>query len=215
MTDSGTQTTRTRSKPYEEALVKRFGEIRVVRREGGVPKLSDEAQAIKQALKEALKEPGDAPAPQLPEKAEAIKNALKEVLTEGSSSIKKVVSEKACDYIYRAVDRQINKARGVLAYNGLLFASFSFATRSSTDKAILWVANLGAITALASCLILLSLMLFVFNNPAEYENAASDFRSAFNAVWKRTTKLDVSIAVSLAATLAALSLPIIFLWLAV
>jgi hypothetical protein len=123
------------------------------------------------------------------------------------------VSEKACDYIYRAVDRQINKARGVLAYNGLLFASFSLAARSSTstDKNILMLASVGAIVALSSCFPLLYLMVFDVGDAANYENAKNDFEATFDAVWSRRPKLQISLGLSLFATLVALFLPIIFL----
>jgi hypothetical protein len=84
----------------------------------------------------------------------------------------KVLSEKAVDYVYRAVDRQINKARGILAYSGLLFASFNLAARNS-DKVVLAVANFGASAALASCFVLLYLMVFELGAPQNYEKSVS------------------------------------------
>jgi hypothetical protein len=53
------------------------------------------------------------------------------------------------DYIYRAIDRQINKARGVLAYNGLLFASFGLIARNSKDTVILTLACLAKLVSVS------------------------------------------------------------------
>jgi acyl-CoA synthetase (AMP-forming)/AMP-acid ligase II len=77
----------------------------------------------------------------------AYKNALLERFREAppATPVPKdtgALSEKAVDYIYRAIDRQINKARGVLAYNGLLFASFGLIARNSKDTVILTLACL-------------------------------------------------------------------------
>jgi len=128
-----------------------------------------------------------------------------------SGNTETVVSEKACDYIYRAVDRQINKARGVLAYNGLLFASFSLAARSSTDKIILMLASVGAIVALSSCFPLLYLMIFNIGEVDQYATARSDFEGTFSAVWRRTRSVTASLWLSLLATLIAVLIPIILL----
>jgi long-subunit acyl-CoA synthetase (AMP-forming) len=84
----------------------------------------------------------------------AYKNALLERFREAppATPVPKdtgVLSEKAVDYIYRAIDRQINKARGVLAYNGLLFASFGLIARNSKDTVILTLACLAKLVSVS------------------------------------------------------------------
>lgn len=126
-----------------------------------------------------------------------------------------VVSEKACDYIYRAVDRQINKARGVLAYNGLLFASFSLAARSSTPSTastiILLLASVGAIVALSSCFPLLKILIFNWGAPTDYATAENDVTAVLGTLLERTQRINASLRLSRLATGIAVLLPIIFL----
>lgn len=61
-------------------------------------------------------------------------------------------------------------------YNGFLFASFNLAARNS-DKFALTIANFGAVAALASCLVLLYLMIFELGTAQNYESASSDFNA--------------------------------------
>lgn len=123
-----------------------------------------------------------------------------------------VISEKAPEYVYRALDRQINKARGLLTYNALLFASFNLVTRSSTDKSTLILASAGGMLALLSCLPLLLLMVVDWGKPDKYKDAESDFKSALQTVSRRTRSVKLSLLLSSIATLAALTLSVKFLW---
>jgi hypothetical protein len=119
--------------------------------------------------------------------------------------------EKAVDYVYRAIDRQINKARGVLAYNGLLFASFNLASRNTSDKFVTTVANLGAVAALLSCFVLLYLMIFELGDAHNYASTENDFNATFDSMWRRKTILEYSLGLSFVATFAAILLPLRFL----
>jgi hypothetical protein len=121
------------------------------------------------------------------------------------------LSEKAVDYVYRAIDRQINKARGVLAYNGLLFASFNLASRNTSDKFVTTVANLGAVAALLSCFVLLYLMIFELGDAHNYASTENDFNATFDSMWRRKTILEYSLGLSFVATFAAILLPLRFL----
>jgi hypothetical protein len=143
----------------------------------------------------------------------AYKNALVERFREAPpAAVSKdtgVLSEKAVDYIYRAIDRQINKARGALAYNGLLFASFSLIARNSKDTVILTLACLGAILALGSCFpLIFHLMIFDVGDSTNYASSQSDFTATFASMWKRKLSLKVSLWVSGIATVFAILLPI-------
>jgi len=123
-----------------------------------------------------------------------------------------VLSKKAVDYIYRAIDRQINKARGALAYNGLLFASFSLIARNSKDTVILTLACLGAILALSSCFpLIFHLMIFDVGDSTNYASSESDFTATFASMWRRRLSLKGSLWVSGIATVFAILLPIYFL----
>ena len=96
-------------------------------------------------------------------------------------------------------------------YNGLLFASFNLAVRNSTDKVVLIEAALGAIAALVSCVLLLSIMIFELGKPENYLCSGNDFNATFDSVWKRTTFLEISMGLSLLATGLALLLSLKFL----
>lgn len=146
----------------------------------------------------------------------AYKNALLERFREAPPATPvaedaSVLSEKAVDYIYRAIDRQINKARGALAYNGLLFASFGLIARNSKGTVILTLACLGAILALASCFPLIHLMMFDVGDSTNYATSQSDFTATFASMWKRRLSLKVALWVSGIATVFAIFLPMYFL----
>ena len=131
------------------------------------------------------------------------------------TTVESIVSEKASEYLYRVLDRQINKARGLLTYNGLLLASFNFVTRTQANpppsKPVLVVAGAGGALALLSCLPLLVLMVVKWGDPAWYKDAESDCKATLQTVWQRTGWVRLSLGLSLVATLAALWLAVGFL----
>lgn len=88
--------------------------------------------------------------------------------------------ELAIDFIYRVLDRQINKALGLLTYNALLFGALSFRVNQSRT------AYSGRIIALGSCFPLLALIWVNWGSAKRFADAYSHFTSTFTTVVWRT-----------------------------
>jgi hypothetical protein len=112
--------------------------------------------------------------------------------------------EKACDYAIRIIDRQINKARGVLTYNGLLFTALTFAgSRLAQESKSTTLPLLGASLALLACIPLLSLMVVRWASVDEFANAQADFQRMSRQARHRTYVLTMCLYVSVFTTVLA------------
>ena len=119
------------------------------------------------------------------------------------------VSEEAIEYIYRIMDRQINKGIGLLAYNALLFAALTLVgDRGIREASGLFWSKLpvdGGTLALLSCVPLLVLLWVKWPSAAVFADAGREFTGALKVLWWRTHCLTISLYLSfLATTLAVL-----------
>jgi len=122
----------------------------------------------------------------------------------------KVFTEKGVDYINRVLDRQINKARGLLTYNALLVTAINTVVVARTPRGAVpvfmhWI-DIGRILALASCIPLLAIFYLIWGPAEVFKDAASDFAGTYNTLRQRTYLLTVAIYATLLATLIALCL---------
>ena len=122
---------------------------------------------------------------------------------------KRRANEQKADYVYRVLDRQINKARGLLTYNALLFTALNLISRGSTmtfEPKICGVsaALLGRVLALAACAMLLLLLKMSWGKADIYKDADADAKGTLETVWKRTYWVTLSLYVSMMATALAI-----------
>jgi hypothetical protein len=113
--------------------------------------------------------------------------------------------EKGVEYVYRILDRQINKARGLLTYNALLFATFRLFASDTNPSAISssWI-KCGAGAALFSCCVLLTLLWVWWGSSDDYRTAANDLIAALDRTMRRTQLISLALALSAISTLIAL-----------
>jgi len=106
------------------------------------------------------------------------------------------------EYQNRAIDRQLNKARGLLAYNSILVAAISQALWHLNDH---WywrgLALIAVPLALASCGFLLSMMFMQWDEPSAYERHTTVAKSLFRTECTRTHQINR------AAFLSSVALP--------
>jgi hypothetical protein len=117
--------------------------------------------------------------------------------------------EERTEYLYRVLDRQINKARGLLTYDALLFTALNFFSRASaltSDPRICGVSGVlvGRILALGACAMLLLLLKISWGGAENYSSAEADFTGTLTTVWRRTYWVTVSLYVSIVATALAI-----------
>ena len=128
----------------------------------------------------------------------------------------KRLTEKGVDYIHRALDRQINKARGLLTYNALLVAAINTVVIARTPRGAIPVftvwSNLGRILALASCIPLLVLFYMNWGAVNDFSTADADFKGTYKTLRQRTYFLTLSIYATLFSTLIALRLVLAHTW---
>jgi hypothetical protein len=109
--------------------------------------------------------------------------------------------ERAVDYVYKIADRQINKARGLLTYNALLFAAFRSIRPAigPVPRAI----TIGALSALASCLPLLFLMYVAWGTRSNWRTSKNDFHAVCQLIYQRSYLVTVALLISAVATMVA------------
>jgi hypothetical protein len=141
-------------------------------------------------------------------KAPYLTNLKARFTVSGSSSPvddQRRANEQKTDYVYKILDRQINKARGLLTYNALLFTALSLVSRgpaSTPDPKICGVSAvfLGRVLALGACTVLLWLLKMSWGKADNYASADADFNGTLETVWMRTYWVTVSLYVSMLAT---------------
>ena len=113
--------------------------------------------------------------------------------------------ERGVDYLNRVLDRQINKARGLLTYNALLLTAINTWPRPNTGsgepwpyaEAVVWQRRL----VVFSCVLLLILFRMGWGRSSEeYSSPAKDFAATFNTLVNRTHWLSIALYSSLFAT---------------
>lgn len=108
--------------------------------------------------------------------------------------------EDAVTYMQKVLDRQINKARGLLTFNSILVAALG-----SQDLPIACLEKWAAISALLSCLPLLALMRVKWpTDPTEVKDAHSDLKSHCSDSYGKSFILTVSLVLSGFATVLIL-----------
>jgi hypothetical protein len=125
-------------------------------------------------------------------------------------------SETAIEYIYRIMDRQINKAIGLLAFDALLCAALTLVDAQKVfAEGTLWskAPVAGAALALGSCLPLLVILWLKWGAPSELENAEKELAAAMKVIWTRTHCLSLALYFSFGATLVAIVAFVKILWL--
>lgn len=117
---------------------------------------------------------------------------------------------RGVDYLHRILDRQINKARGLLTYNALLFASMNAMIIAGSPRGTVPVVTplgrLGLFLALTSCIPLLFIFYLSWGTASALESDASDFSVTLLTLRRRTYLLTLSIYATLIATVIALYL---------
>ena len=103
----------------------------------------------------------------------------------------------AFEYVDKVIDRQINKAVGLLTANAVLFTCF---TLNSGDR----LTKPASILTLISSLLLLYLLYVVWSESDSYENYEADFKRACQILYKRSYVLSFSIMTSIFSLLLAL-----------
>ncbi len=159
---------------------------------------------------------GDPPAPSAPAAAAVPQVKLRDRLlpaiaaafgplpgTEGANSFETNLAtrfneskplEGAVTYIDRVIDRQLNKARGLLSFNSILLAALNF-EHSCVPHWPEWA----SILALVSSVPLLLLMLVVWGQPSRFATAADDLKATVTLSCWRGYALVFSFLFSLAA----------------
>lgn len=101
------------------------------------------------------------------------------------------------DYVYRAYDRVINKARGLLTFDGLLFAAFGLLSKSLQpgEQQSIWT-FIAAVLPLVASLPLLVLFWMSWDAANTYETNEADFDSMVGAVCHRTWLLSASMYIT-------------------
>jgi hypothetical protein len=112
-----------------------------------------------------------------------------------------VDTEKAVTYMEKALDRQLNKARGLLTFNSILVA----ALRVQEGQTYCCWNNIGSIFAIVSCLPLLLMLWVVWGSNEDYSETVKDFDRLFALCCKRAYRLSFSILASIVATGIALA----------
>src|SRR5260221_8423651 len=117
-------------------------------------------------------------------------------------------SEDAVEYIYRIMDRQINKAIGLLAFNALLFAALTLVDARKAFEGLSWWSKApvtGAALALLSCLPILVILWLKWGSPRDLGSPDAELQAAMKVIWLRTHCLSASLYLSSVATLTALA----------
>lgn len=115
--------------------------------------------------------------------------------------------ERAYSYLDAAIDRQINKASGLLTFNSILLAVlYSYDLYKSHSY---WRLSLTTMLVLA-CMLLLDMMLMIWSGPEVFGSAIEDLDGALHVCRNRTRVLSLSIVISIAATLLMLVLDICY-----
>jgi hypothetical protein len=109
--------------------------------------------------------------------------------------------DRAVDYAYKLVDRQINKARGLLTYNALLFAAFR-AIRPATGP-VSRAITFGALSALISCFPLLLMMYVAWGTRSNWKTSKNDFNAVCSVIYRRSYLLTTALVISGIATAIA------------
>lgn len=109
-------------------------------------------------------------------------------------------SKDGVDYIYRAYDRVINKARGLLTFDGLLLTAFGLLYRnlqsSSNNSGLLL--SIGSVLPLVASLPLLVIFWMNWGASNDYQSNENDLKSMVTATCKRTWLLALSIYITVA-----------------
>jgi len=92
--------------------------------------------------------------------------------------------EEAVKYLIGTLDRQINKAGGLLSFNALLFAAFTLVTERTARPSL--PIEIGRITTLLVPVPTLLLLWVRWGTAAEHESAATDVASLVSTLRWRT-----------------------------
>jgi hypothetical protein len=117
-------------------------------------------------------------------------------------------ADRLISYAERIIDRQINKARGILPFNSIVIAAFGF-ERGEIDEGLTVLNNVDvrfmlvlamALLALSS-LLCLGLMLVRFGPLASYAVFSTEIHSIIHVVWQGSVVLEVAVICSIVALL--------------
>jgi hypothetical protein len=115
-------------------------------------------------------------------------------------------ADRLISYAERIIDRQINKARGILPFNSIVIAAFGF-ERGEIAEGLTVLNNVDvrfmlilamALLALSS-LLCLGLMLVRFGPLASYAVFSTEIHSTIHVVWQRSVVLEVAVICSIVA----------------
>lgn len=108
----------------------------------------------------------------------------------------------ALAYTDRVVDRQINKARGILPFNSIFIAALSLENRSGVDPATLHILEYLAYPIIAglfvSSILLLELFWVHWGKESEYKDFKEEVVTGLVMARDRSAILDMSITLSIA-----------------
>lgn len=106
--------------------------------------------------------------------------------------------EGAASFQMRLIERQINKARGLLAFDALLFNALTNIYNHSQSPSLLEVARRGCLAALLSCVPLLLLLFVSWPPPGACGDPQTEFRAACKVSYDRSYLLTLSLVLSIA-----------------
>lgn len=113
-----------------------------------------------------------------------------------------VLTEGAVEYVDRVIDRQINKANGLLAFDGLLFTALSVVSPGTGSTPI--SIKIGSGLALVAALPLILLLVVSFGKIDDYTTPSADFTKKCQTIYWRTYAICFSVLFSIAAALTSL-----------
>ena len=112
--------------------------------------------------------------------------------------------ETAVTYLDRIIDRQLNKARGLLSFNSILIAALNIERSAGHTTAHPCPTDIASIAALVSCMPLLVMMYVVWGPLTTYEDPGAEIDRAVKLCCKRAYMLTASLLASGVAIGAAL-----------
>jgi|SRR5215472_3021711 len=110
--------------------------------------------------------------------------------------------EEAVKYLVSMLDRQINKAGGLLSFNALLFAAFNLVTERTSHPSI--PVELGRITTLLVPVPTLLLLWVRWGEASQHETADGDIKSLISTLRWRTWCVQFAVLGSIANAAFAL-----------
>jgi hypothetical protein len=124
----------------------------------------------------------------------------------------RAAADRVIGYVERVIDRQINKARGILPFNSLVIAAFGFERTKLTPHLQIHNVDINVMLLFAMALLAASgiiclwLMLVRFGAAADYGSYTTELTGSLGVIKKRAVLLEIATVLSLWAVALGLAL---------